>query len=94
MYYAYRLPIVIGNWIYLYVESRFLIVIKLHLLDQAVFIVLKQESWSLRVYKGPSVVIHRVLYVELFRGRGETRTEPQPSGWVKLSVLESKVQMN
>jgi hypothetical protein len=79
MYYAYRLPIVNGNWIYIYVESRFLIVLKLHLRDQAEFIVLKQESWSFRVYKSLSVVIHRVLYVELFRGLGEARTEPQHS---------------
>jgi hypothetical protein len=83
MYYAYRLPIVNGNWIYLYAESRFLIVIKLRLRDQAEFIVLKQENWSCRVYKSPSVVIHRVLYVELSRGIGEARTEPQQSGWVK-----------
>ena len=83
MYYAYRLPIVNGNWIYLYVESRFLIVIKLHLRDQAEVIVLKQESWSLQVNKGPYVVIHGVLYAELFRGIKEAWTELQQSGWVK-----------
>jgi len=76
-------PLLSGiEFIYMF-ESRFLIVIKLHLLDQTEFIVLKQESWGLRVYKSPSVVIHRVLYVELYRGRGEVRTEPLPSGWVK-----------
>ena len=71
MYYAYRLPIVNGNWIYLYVESRFLIVMKLNLRDREEFVVLKQESWSFLVYKSLSVVIHGVLYVELFRGVGK-----------------------
>jgi len=45
--------------------------------------VLKQDSLSFRVYKGPSMGIHCVLYVEMFRGIGEARTEPQQSGWVK-----------
>jgi hypothetical protein len=62
MYYAYRLPIVNENWVYWYVKSRFLIVIKLHFRGQAEFIVLKQEIWSFRIYKGPSLVIRRVLY--------------------------------